>query len=123
VQRPPGIPSIETDFWLNYESTLIKEYSVVASINRRLISIETHKSSVDQELDFLRAQLRSPHGSAPGSSSSAPPIISPPVPENDTVNTIQINFLRRKVRKLKMSLIDTRLPVHKLSGELSTLQG
>jgi hypothetical protein len=123
VQRPPGIPSIQTDFCLNYESTLIKEYSVVASINRRLIYVETHKLSVDQELDFLSAQLRSQHGSAPGSSSSAPPIITPLVPENDTVNTIQINYLRRKVRKLKMSLIDTRLTVHKLSGELSTLQG
>lgn len=117
-----GLPPVERDLWHNYESTLIKDYNVLANINRRLISCETHKTSVQLELDFLREKLQVQHSRAPG---LTPPVLvstQPSVPSNQSASDLVMR-LRRKVHKLKVSLHETRGVVNKLDSVVATLQG
>jgi hypothetical protein len=115
----PNLPSVvlnrdarnrsvqESHFWDSFEQSLRKDYSLFATINRRLYSVEESKHRDDRRIDKIYQRLQALEDKPP----STQPNVSPPPPNS---------ILEEAVHTNSAKIIDLSLKFDQLSKSYET---
>jgi uncharacterized coiled-coil protein SlyX len=124
---PRTLPSAERELWENFESTLIREHSVISNLNRRIKAAEDGTSRCHRELDSITQRV----STMENVQKTSPPKHPTPGPTDPTATPLGqsaepsplVPKLEHKVRKLTQSLQETRLFANGLHTLIIQLQG